>query len=124
MKRHIISLGTALLFASCNNSITSCSINSQSIELGVIHVNEIKDSCLVIKNTGQVPLKIFGKTCSCECTIFQESNNIIKRNDSVLIFFSVKAYPSDRGRKKDILCTFKVNTESVFLPVHIKYSVM
>lgn len=81
-----------------------------------------KQALVKIYNVGNGILHIEDYKCSCECTIVETSkNSIINPNDSINIKINITGYRDDIGKWKSVLCTFKTNSDSIFLKTNLVY---
>lgn len=111
---------TSILFAfiiySCSKKKPIAFLPNLKTVLDTVIVGQTKTGTVTIKNTGKDTLKIEGVTCSCECTVPDiVGTSSIAPNDSLNLKITVKAYSNDIGKWKKVLCTFKTNSDSIFL---------
>lgn len=116
MKRIIISLVFITFVYACNQKKAIGITSSRKTSLDTIISGQSKTTTVTIKNIGTDILKIEDFICSCECTVPKVAKNtLINPKDSLNIKVSVKAYSDDIGKWKKVLCTFKTNSDSIFL---------
>ena len=111
---------TSLLFAiiiySCSKKKPIAFLPNFKTVLDTVIVGQTKTGIVTIRNTGTDTLKIEGVKCSCECIVPEIVNtSSIAPNDSLNLKVTVMAYGDDIGKWKKVLCTFKTNSDSIFL---------
>ena len=126
MSNHKYSIGI-LVFV----FIFSCTTPKANLKMP--HTYAVKDSIeagksieisYFIHNTGSKKLVIEKYTCSCECTFINlKKNQEVLPNDSIEVKSKINTTPNEKYLSRDILCTFKANTDSIFHNIHIKYTI-
>ena len=122
VKKITISLLSITLLFSCNSKKAIAVIEKPLLSLDTVMIGESKSTSFSIKNIGNELLQIEKFNCSCECTVPElKENTVVKPSDSINIRLTVKGYETDKGKWKQVLCTFKTNSDSIFTRLNVKY---
>jgi hypothetical protein len=124
MKNCAISLAIIITISlfSCKPKKPIIVFNKSIISLDTLIAGQSKSVYFTIINIGNDTLKIEKFNCSCECTIPELSENTrIISSDSLVVKLTVKGYKSDKDMWKQVLCTFKTNSDTIFSRLKIIY---
>lgn len=116
-----------LVILSCDTETKETSkveASFKSLNLDTLFVDEKREVPCTLYSTGKDTAIIYKFTCSCECTIPNLTEGVkIPPGDSLRFSFSINSYPMDKGKSKNVLCTFKTNAEITFLYLKFNYFV-
>ncbi len=113
---------TSILFSCNDKKKGKLELSSYKLNYDTIIANTSKIKNITLKNIGSENLIISDFKSSCECTILNlQKNVIIKPNDSLNFDITIKGFPDDRGKWKNVQCTFKSNSDSVFTYLAVYY---
>lgn len=111
-------------FSFCSSPKANLKLPSSYIVQDSIEAGESALISYYIHNTGNKSLIIEKYTCSCECTFVDLKNSqVILPNDSLEVKSKITTTKNEKYLSRDVLCTFKANTDSIFHRIHIKYTI-
>lgn len=120
---------TSLQYA-CNGSKndkdslnTTVQIDEKEFNFGTITESDSIEHVFIVKNTGEVPLKIISADASCGCTVPQFTKESIQPDSlaRITVFFKPNKDAYGATEKSIVL---KANTDSVFHVLYIKGNVI
>ena len=118
----IINLLSTVFLFSCQSKKPVAILSNPFPAIDTVTAGQSKTAHITVKNLGNAVLKIDKFVCSCECTVPELSENTkILPNDSLRIKFTINGFDNDKGKWKQVLCTFKTNADSMFLRLNFNY---
>jgi hypothetical protein len=120
---NILIMITILTFAACEKKKANFYVKSDLLKYNSVIAGETYDTSFYIYNTGTDTLCLFNHTCTCECTTLNlKDDQKINPKDSFLLKLKINIDSASIAKSRQVQCTFKSNTDSIFNRLEIRYT--